>query len=248
MHGTMLRDAGLGYRVDDTVVFKVEITVYGDLEMSPVLDKNVSKRYPSTIDDCLRNMFNRCETSDVTFYCGEKQESIHAHKCILAARSDVFKAMFFSGFLEHQSRVVEVPDIDPMVMKEVLHHIYTDILPDKTIMADYAKPILLTALKYQLPHLIECTESYIMSEMRPDAMVIPILLFAEDICCSSLKKKVIFYIAQNAGKIMQLKEFQELTGELLVETNATIEFVSKKRGCRGSAERERKTSFGCIVM
>jgi hypothetical protein len=50
----------------------------------------------------------RCR--DVCFHVGEKKEVFYAHRTILAARSPVFEAMFFSNFAESSdSNAIDVP-------------------------------------------------------------------------------------------------------------------------------------------
>jgi speckle-type POZ protein len=247
MLNTMLKDNTLGYRVDDRVIFKVEISVYGELEYTPILDSDQGTRMVNTLEVSLRNMFNDPVTSDVVIISGMRKDRVHAHKCILASRSDVFRAMFTGQFREHSSLEVTIPDIEASVMKEVLYHMYTDNIPDKSYLAENAAPLLLAALKYQLPYLIESIETYLVSQLEYETAT-AMLIFAENVGCQSLKKKVMLYIAQNSAKILQLKEFQELDGDLLSEANTMIDFVNKKRGCRGTVDKERKVNFGCNIM
>lgn len=48
--------------------------------------------------------------SDVKFVFSEEQKEIPAHKNILAAQSEHFKAMLTSGFKENEQSVIEVKD------------------------------------------------------------------------------------------------------------------------------------------
>lgn len=247
MPSAMLRDSSLGFRVNDVVIFKVEIWVYGDLEASPVHDQDNCAHLTHSLEGCLRSMLDDSETSDVDIIAGGTQECFHVHRCILSARSEVFRVMFTSNFKEKFTGRVYIPDVESVVMREVLLHMYTDSLPGKVFLTDYASPLLLVALKYQLPCLLDCAETFLISCLTPEC-VSSMLVFAESICCSTLKKKTMMFIAQNSCKVMQLREFHELEGQLLEEVTAMIEYVNKKRGCRGSVEKERKMPFGCNIM
>lgn len=52
-----------------------------------------------------------------------------AHKAILAARSPVFAAMFEHEMEEKKQNRVEITDMDPEVLKEMLKFIYTGKAP-----------------------------------------------------------------------------------------------------------------------
>lgn len=59
-------------------------------------------------------LLEKHETSDVIFdVAGEK---FHAHKLVLAARSPIFKTMFFDGSDETLSKIV-ITDLEPKVFK-----------------------------------------------------------------------------------------------------------------------------------
>ncbi len=65
--------------------------------------------------------------ADIYFLVGkEKPERIPAHKVILAARSEVFAAMFFGQFSEATQTQIEVDDLEPAEFKIMLRAMYTD--------------------------------------------------------------------------------------------------------------------------
>lgn len=62
--------------------------------------------------------------SDVTFVVGGKE--FHAHRCILAARSEVFCGMLFGGMRESVEKRIEVPDsVDRDIFGIILQWAYT---------------------------------------------------------------------------------------------------------------------------
>lgn len=83
---------------------------------------------------------------------GANGEAILAHKLILCARSSVFKAMFSNGMKESLSDVVNIPDIDTAVLRDMLMYVYTDRCPQETLQK-HAEPLLAAACKYQLKGL-----------------------------------------------------------------------------------------------
>ena len=61
--------------------------------------------------------------ADAVLHCGGRD--FQCHKAILAARSQVFEAMFKYDMEEKKSSRVEVKDCEPEVMAEMLRFIYT---------------------------------------------------------------------------------------------------------------------------
>ncbi|RWS08414.1 BTB/POZ domain-containing protein 9-like protein [Dinothrombium tinctorium] len=57
------------------------------------------------------NLFNDPETSDVSLEFGSPTQRVFAHKAILAANSDYFKAMFFGDWRESKQTVIELNEI-----------------------------------------------------------------------------------------------------------------------------------------
>ena len=98
MPSTTLQSAGNEFYVDDCVIFKVDITVFGDLEMCgfPVVSSGSSDQYSSLANSMYSLLLND-DSTDITLIVGEHKEKISAHRCILRARSPVFHAMLSTG-------------------------------------------------------------------------------------------------------------------------------------------------------
>lgn len=117
-----------GLCIDDTVIFKVEITVIGGL--TPITKNSCVTGTPITSlsTSLLKAMGNANETfADLTIHFGGAN-SIKVHKCILCARSPVFHAMLNTPMKECLSNVVEIQDADYGVMLELIKFIYSDII------------------------------------------------------------------------------------------------------------------------
>ena len=78
--------------------------------------------------------------TDVEFVI--KDQKISAHKCVLAARSSVFDAMFQHEFDEKKSNSVEITDISYETFLNMINYIYTE---DWQELTDEAKVELLVA-------------------------------------------------------------------------------------------------------
>lgn len=77
------------------------------------------------LSEDMGNLFEKSRFSDCVLTSGSKE--FHVHKAILAARSPVFSAMFEHEMSEARSDRVEINDIDPEVLKEMLRFMYTGI-------------------------------------------------------------------------------------------------------------------------
>lgn len=80
--------------------------------------------------EAIMDLYVENEFHDVTFLVGNEDESkchkMHAHRLILVARSEYYRAMFRSGFEEaHTKRItIHKPDVSPNVFSEVLRFLY----------------------------------------------------------------------------------------------------------------------------
>ena len=107
-------------------------------------------------------MFSDKDMCDVQIICGG--QVFDCHQVILSARSPVFRIMFQADMAEKMTRKVNVTDVEPDVMSELLTFIYTGNTPKldkldkervvKTQTFDlFAQGLLMAAEKYQLEQL-----------------------------------------------------------------------------------------------
>ena len=91
--------------------------------------------------------------TDITIVC--EGTRFPAHRVILAARSEVFAAMFsHKDTLEDQRKEVEINDIDEFTMERFLSFIYEATVPGDLDFEDTAH-LFAAANKYQVTSLIE---------------------------------------------------------------------------------------------
>ncbi|VAH36837.1 unnamed protein product [Triticum turgidum subsp. durum] len=74
----------------------------------------------------LCQMWKDGQGADVTF--SVSGQLFKAHRCLLAARSLVFKAELFGPMKEKETQCIKIDDIDPKIFEALLHFIYTDSL------------------------------------------------------------------------------------------------------------------------
>ncbi|CAM0876827.1 unnamed protein product [Alopecurus aequalis] len=84
------------------------------------------ERSEHLIDDCLTI---RCDVTIMKEIHSEESRRFFAHRCVLAARSSVFKAELLGAMKENSGSPIEICDMEPDVFKSLLHFVYTDSLP-----------------------------------------------------------------------------------------------------------------------
>jgi len=245
MNSYMLTDADFGFNTEDSVTFKVEINVYGDLEVTK--DSIVTNK-THTMTQCLQKMLHDPIQPDVSLIVGADEVVIKAHKCILMARSPVFYAMFSNAMNESICGIVMIPDFEYAVVNDMLNYIYTDACGTITLSTDQisSQNLFKAAVKYQIPGLISIFEEYFIQQMNNES-VLSLLQMADIYGAQHLKLTALQYVAKNASKIVQRKEFNDLDEDLLKDANKLIELVNKRKGCGAVVERERRFNSTCVI-
>lgn len=133
MSGAMLLDTEYGYSINDSVVFKVEIIVFGDLEPTsfPLVSTVNSNILIPSLSRSLKQLLTSGDIADVVINVGGVHLS--AHRCILCARSPVFCAMLKNEMTERMTGTICIDDVDPQVMQECLTFMYTDECSDAMV-------------------------------------------------------------------------------------------------------------------
>ena len=160
---------------------------------------------------------------DVTLTCAgiedgnpPSQVNFYAHRAVLAARSPVFAKMFSHDMKESATRIIDMRDIEPDVVKEFLTYLYTYDSPN---IKNYADSLLDFAEKYQLPHLKSLCEQRLSYDLQIDNAA-KVLLQAHTYGAKQLKQNALLYIGkhsavQRTAEWGMVKEKAELLTELV---------------------------------
>ncbi|KAJ3676873.1 hypothetical protein LUZ60_002597 [Juncus effusus] len=146
---------------------------------------------PSDIGRNFADLFVSGEGADVTFDVSGRK--FNAHKCVLAARSPVFKAEFFGQMKEKKLNRIKIDDIEPDVFRVLLEFIYSDDLTEfqSVVMTQH---LLVAADKYGLERLrLHCEER--LCESLDVNNVASILVLADQHSCFELKNKCFEYVS-----------------------------------------------------
>jgi len=160
----------------------------------------------------LTDMLKNGEGADVTFSVGD--QSFSAHKCILAARSTVFKAELFGALKEKDARCIKIDDMEPTIFEALLHFIYTDSLIDDCDSernASKQQHLLVAADRYGLDRLRLMCEAKLCQGIDVETVATTLAL-AEQHHCTQLKDACLGFIASRdvLGAVMKTDGFKHL--------------------------------------
>lgn len=200
----LLLDESSGLLPDDKLTIYCEVNVVTEAKEYSGQVSPFQSRVPTCrLSDDLEELFKSQEFSDVTI-CANRRE-FKAHKAILAARSPMFRGMFSHDMKETKFNRVEVPDVDPDVLQEMLRFIYTGkCLLEPRLQNKEQKEqekeqhlaieLLQAANKYQLDRLKLICEEALYKTLSADS-VAEILALADLYNASQLKNQAIEFIS-----------------------------------------------------
>jgi len=143
----------------------------------------------------LRKAFEEKNSLDVTVNCGDA--SFECYKFMLTARSPVFKAMFQHDTKENQTNVVNLKDIEPRVLEEMMLYIHTGDAPN---VKQLAKELLAVADFYQLNQLKYCCQE-VLSETLDAKNSIGVLILSDMHSAMKLRRDALKFVSENMNSV-----------------------------------------------
>jgi len=168
--------------------------------------------------------------SDMKLLCGDRRVELFCHTNILAARSPVFQAMFQHDTAEARNKMVEMSDVEPEVVHEMLQYIYTG----NTESTGKEAELLAAADKYSLLELKESCEEVLCKETNIDT-VLNMLVLADRHEAVKLKEVCVKFLIENCHTVVRqpgwkdiLKPYPALLAEMF-EAVATTPPSKRRR-------------------
>lgn len=175
----------------------------------------------------LAAILNSSQWSDVTLICEGRE--FPCHKAILASRSPIFNAMFtHQNSREVLTNKVEIEDMEPKVLSELLTFIYTG-------SCSIEEGLLAAADKYILPRLKSRCESLLWQKID-DENCCRILNLADQHSAFQLKKNALdyFFMGGDLEAIMKTKGW---TGLITTKPHLLTELYKTAKGLQIRFER-----------
>ncbi|XP_029198997.2 BTB/POZ domain-containing protein 6-B-like [Acropora millepora] len=168
-----------------------------------------------TLRESVEFLLNNSLMSDVSFVVRNAsgvEESIAAHKFVLAVRSPVFYAMFYGDLAESKNKIV-LPDCDSESFLEFLRFLYSDKV---TLSGGSVMQVSYLAKKYIVPELeTECT-NFLKENLSPEN-VFDILPLAKKFDEEELVIRCWEVVDRSTQVALQSETFPSITKELLAE-------------------------------
>jgi speckle-type POZ protein len=171
----------------------------------PMAASDIGKHFGMLLDSM--------DGTDVSFTIDN--ETFHAHRAVLAARSPVFKAELLGSKAESTMSNITLYDIAPATFRVMLRFIYTDALPRDDELGDspleMMRHLLAAADRYALDRLKLICAQRLLDGLSVDT-VSTTLVCAEMYSCLELKSKCIdfFTAGENFKKVFLTEGFIQL--------------------------------------
>jgi len=182
---------------DDVLTLVCEITVHETFY-------DIQQNHRLQMMDDLEKAYKEKDFYDVTVNC--KEGSFACNKLMLTARSPVFKSMFQHDTKENKTNVVNLKDIEPKILEEMLRYIHTG---ETTNIRHTAKKLLAAADFYQLDQLkTSCQE--ILSETLDAENSIELLILGDLYSASKLRKNALKFVSENMTTVFSSCDWKEM--------------------------------------
>ena len=188
------------------IICQIKFVSYSYENMS-VNDRNYFKHISNISKSkhmYVENLFLEEQFSDIKLVtsCGKE---LKAHKCIVAADSPTFAAMFKHDMVESNSNTVNISDVDHEVLKEMLRFIYMGQVENiETIASD----LFIAADKYDIQDLKNECANYIANNITVENAIL-IFELAVKYNAEQLKTRVMHFVKSNIVDIMKINTFKE---------------------------------------
>ena len=151
------------------------------------------------------------ELCDVRIQVESSDECLPAHRCVLAAASPYFRAMFTVDLAESWKHSVTIAGVDFAVMEAVMSFAYS---AETTITTDRLLDLMMAADLFQMDSLLQHCCSYLQSQLTPHN-ALSTRAYAHLHRCWKLYKSCEEYILTNFRCIAETNEFLEMPSDVL---------------------------------
>ncbi|CRK98227.1 CLUMA_CG011590, isoform A [Clunio marinus] len=158
------------------------------------------------INNCYEKMFENKLFTDFEIKCND-EESLYAHRVILAAKSPVFMGMMTNDMEEAAENCVTLHDVDSVTMKELLRYIYCETVESIDALAP---KLIYEAEKYHLDNLKMMCKNSLISNLSIDNVLDNLIIASRLSCVKDLFEKCVDVILTNFQFSAPWKLFKKL--------------------------------------
>jgi speckle-type POZ protein len=193
---------GRFYRVHlestDSIIVSANLEVFRNVVRQVDNTDHVRTEVVESLATAMSKLLITGKDSDVFFDLSTVK--IPAHKMILEARSDVFKAMLDSGMSEGTGGEIVITDCDEPVFRAFLLFLYTDTVSPEALEL-YCVDLFMLAHKYQVAALQNVCEDHLLETVAVHN-VIDRMALAETYTLKGLMKSAVRFVVLNYKSVM----------------------------------------------
>eukprot|EP00111_Clytia_hemisphaerica_P016584 TCONS_00049137-protein len=200
----------LGYMKRKAVMLQI-VEDSTDEEMSPINTEDQKELddflvytdpdHSSHFFQKLYDLYTRCELCDITLRVND--ETIPAHKIVLASNSLYFEGMFLSNLMESSQNDVVIKEIDFNVLKSLVDFCYTSVIK---IHSSNVFELLSAANMLQFDGIKKCCSKFLEGKLEP-SNCLTIASFADLHTCHDLKDSAIEFSKKHFRQVIQSEDF-----------------------------------------
>jgi len=183
----------------------------------------------STLQSDLKQMFNNPLSSDVQLTVEDfTGPPLSAHRALLAARSEAFKAMLLNDMSESTMKTITLKEIKFDTLTSLVQYFYYDSV---TITETNVVDLLMASDRFQIKRLQAMCEDYMMKNIELEN-VCDLFSLADRVHAAQLKTFCMNWIVSNWSEVFKRGEDIHLPCELQKEIRdivAPVYFPSPKR-------------------
>lgn len=131
---------------------------------------------------------------------------VPAHKAVLASRSPVFRAMLENQMEESLSGTIKIGDVSYDALRAFVNYLYT---AEISLDEDMACDLLILAEKYQVQHLKDYCEKFLVSKLNWDNSIMS-YTFAHQHNAKHIVEAALNLITDNMDKLTTREEYMDL--------------------------------------
>lgn len=162
-------------------------------------------KHPKEMLEVMNILRRSQKLCDVTLSVGE--EKFLAHKIVLAASSQYFKAMFTSGMREEEMNTIPLHGISPCTLATLIEFAYTAEIRVNEMNVCYLLP---AATMFQMNHVVEACCVFLEHQLDP-SNCIGIADFSSEHGCIELEQKAREFIQKKFCEVIDCDEFLTLS-------------------------------------
>lgn len=168
----------------------------------------------------------------------QQSGTVRAHRAILAARCEVFRAMFTIGMKEASQDTVVLSDIQPHTLQMLIEYLYSDELD---IPSEFAVDLFIVADRYRLERLQRMCECVILNSLSTEN-VCHILETADALNAMQLRGIAFRWIIHHFGDVLKSPGFIDLDKSLQREVSVSASQMHFGKRSTGSFVVSRSNS------